>query len=619
VPSAQQTPRNMSRVLRPAAFALCCLLSSAESGDSRDAAVLMQSALKVHRESGGEEKPDPKWKAAAHAHVGKDGGAPAGKAPLAKKAAATPAAKHAPVAKKAAAVPAAKGAPVPKAAAAAPADKASARKAKAAPRAAPKDHVAAMTKVQGLNFKTYVNSRGSSDEIDSDYSMVLKRRGQVCEGDCSIHFGDDVSMEFSAKMPSGLQQGDQVAFHGIMTPDLLNSSNALAGIITDDPMRVAFNCEVCHGSCQYDFQWGSLNIVASAPTFANSNDYCLDSGVVKANLSKVPVMRELQMRIPGNMGRTLEEIAGTFEYEGSILRKDGVRRAVAFAKKTRLGRADGHSTPIELSATPSALAQVSAATYRQLKGAVQDLRELTGPFELTKAVFQTVSEATIAMVKEMPKDHPAKLSLLSAESDDASKPKHGFAKASSTVMYNSLKVNRIGAGAVYNYSVRSNACQTTDELGSFDCKYKWGDQIDEQMQMHIEANFEPGTIVRVKLQEPKLEGMMGFMAKQAFRAMGMTEFSAPLCGPEYTAKIGNKHVTMPSANCGRYTVDVTQKKNSFTVPTMDTFKNFYLPGNMQFPETALAIICTVASNVQVVHKDGTVLFDAVIETGTKRA
>uniref|UniRef100_A0A7S1RQF8 Uncharacterized protein n=1 Tax=Alexandrium catenella TaxID=2925 RepID=A0A7S1RQF8_ALECA len=241
-----------------------------------------------------------------------------------------------------------------------------------------------------------------------------------------------------------------------------------------------------------------------------------------------------------------------------------------------------------------------------------------GPFQLSQAVYKAITAEMIAMAEEMSKAQPDEFNKFATSLERKTGDDN---EELDRVLVHGMYIKYIEQGSTTNFTLKSNGCEILDSIGSHRCRVPLGSSIDFDFKMHLEANYEPGSRVEMKVQEPKIDGLLGMVAKNAFRKMGpgMT-WSSPLCGPgASTVMVTKDENTMPDANCGHYSTDLIVEPHTFQMPSLETFHNFYMPGNTKFPEMALALIWTANTTVTMYHADGSIILDAIYEAGMVRA
>jgi len=588
----------------------CCLTApSAAGGTKEDAAALVQSGVRVHRDAQGrveeteeetEEEANEDEQPAVKKVVPKaKASAPAKKSTLAKKV--VPA-KNVALARKAA--PAKKVAPAKNAA---PAKAKAAHKAGAkAPAAAAKAKKPAGARPLILVRGTSLNPKGKGDAIDGTLAINFASKGESCEGkgDCSITWGDQVNLSFVVDLPKGLQLGDKVSTHYVVKPQAGSPSSVLSPVVETATITYDTLCELCQGSCKHEAVWGNIGTMkVTVPTNLFGSEFCDDQGNMKEGLNHVVLKEYSIFSVPGGLGNSIEQLSADIDFEMSMLRKDQKRRSFD-TKHLQL-------VPLQPHPVVSSLAQVAAESHNMAVRALENVRELGGPIALSQAYANLLVTAAQAYAEEHPE--VANLNQLASHADQKSS---GVVDLSDSVWIHNVKIDHIEK-EMHNISFMASGCTKTDSKGSVECEFPVGEPITDEMEMHLAAMLERGSKLTVALGDPETDSLMGLVIKKMYKEMKFV-YEIPTCGPAHKVWYQGQLRTMGEVKCGYHSLDVTQPPHKFNTLKSAAFHDLYLPGNLRFPEFIFAVPVKVPLYVELTHADRTVIFGATFTTGFAR-
>jgi len=172
----------------------------------------------------------------------------------------------------------------------------------------------------------------------------------------------------------------------------------------------------------------------------------------------------------------------------------------------------------------------------------------------------------------------------------------------------------------HNLSVSGDpGCRKTDNKGSFECMLPFGSEVKLAAKADMWVDITKGSRMRVTLQ-PKASGVMGMIAKQAMRSLGLSSLELPACGQEASIFVAGKSYAIPPADCGHYELHFDVPQKALTLPALSSLKIPQMAGMPQLPFSDLSKLppTRMQVRVQLMGQNGKTIFDIEQEFGTGR-
>lgn len=406
---------------------------------------------------------------------------------------------------------------------------------------APKTPVNRIMLAQGKQFG--FTRRVDAVEPGSSVQFSLQRgcsgADQYGVNNCTLRWGAMNKVNFSLHLGTGLHRGDRL-ISGIQSNAITHNwaEQAASGLFDGEEWEVASSCQVCEGSCNFNYSKLDFYIRAEYPT-------PITGDVVCSNLDKftdIAVLNSSHLPVGPFGGDEFDaaylKMVGDVNLRLGVENKEGAKRLdETFSFKV------GGDIPPQTSLLQREQRHEASSKRRTLLGMLHEAKN-----SFLNSLFGHSSREGLATKQR-------------AEKQQRGGPLfHRNLKQKTRKLIGKLSTVNVNYQVWYaeNFGFRnltiseSQYCKSADAKGSFDCAFPFNKDLAIKVSAHLHTVWREGDTLDIKIV-PKVDGLIGQLLADAIKTV---KFSLPLCGTEVkeVTVMGKSFMYQPP-QCGTYKLD----------------------------------------------------------------